>query len=513
MNTSSVLNAGEADPAWSIDTEIDIQQPTTRAYHNAVNIDPAAGNTDGSTQTVPWSLHFANRLSFGATGKLIQAIEDHGWKALLERQLDYEAIDDGGLEDLLNQNLPTLAASTQELIENEEFRRKAARELIVASLSRQSFSPRQLFERMVEFWSDHFNVNIFDGPVRSLKTVEDREIIRPLAMTRFRDILHANAKSPAMMYYLDNYSNTVDGPNENYARELMELHTLGVNGGYTEQDVLEVSRALTGWTIRRAPKSVSSKRRGTFFFNAAVHDYGEKTILGVTIPAGGGISDGETVLDILAEHPSTARFISTKLARRFVSDAPPESLVDKLAVTFATTDGDIPSLLRRLFSSREFWMNRETKTKRPIDFINSSVRTLGLTADQQIIRFISARLEALSQIPFGWHAPNGYADVAGYWTNASALINRWNTSSTAVRKTSAETINAWLGDAASPNEIISAMSAGGLHRQLSTADKSTILQTIFATRPPSRPLPSHRIEAYGRVVLIALLSSRHFQLR
>ncbi len=505
MNTSRMLNAGEASPELSLNTEIGARHWTARIDPNSVIIDSTQRNTDRSTQAVPWPLHFANRLSFGATDKLIQVIEDNGWQAFLEWQLDYETIDDGGLEELLNKNLPTLGASPQELIASEEFQRKAARELIVASLSRQSFSSRQLFERLVEFWSDHFNVSIFDGPVRYLKTVEDREIIRPLAMTRFRDILHANAKSPAMLFYLDNYTNTAVGPNENYARELMELHTLGVNGGYTEKDVLEVSRALTGWTIRR--------RQGTFFFNRAAHDYGEKTVLGVTIPAGGGISDGETVLDILAEHPSTARFISTKLARRFVSDSPPESLVDKLAATFTATDGDIPSVLRTLFTSREFWLNRETKTKRPIDYISSTVRTLGLAADRRVMRFITSRLEVLSQIPFGWHAPNGYADVAGYWTTASALINRWNTTSTAVKETPAETINTWLGDAASPNEVIAAMSAGGLHREVSPADKKTLLETIFAAWPAAQSLPSEKLEYYGRVTLIALLSSRYFQLR
>jgi uncharacterized protein (DUF1800 family) len=505
MEVSSILNTGKADPTLFFDTETDTSQLTGVSDSDPLLTGRGAHDIYNSRQSVRWPLHFANRLSFGATESLVQSIQDRGWQDTLEWQLEYESIDDGSLEELLNKNLPSLAASAQELIENEELKFKAARELIVASLYRQSFSQRQLFERMVEFWSDHFNVYIFDGPIRYLKTVEDREIIRPLAMTRFRDILHANAKSPAMLYYLDNYSNSALGPNENYARELMELHTLGVNGGYTEQDVLEVARALTGWTIR--------PRHGTFFFNSRAHDYGEKTILGVTIPAGGGISDGETVLDILADHPSTARFISTKLARRFVSDNPPESLVDKLAASFTATDGDVLSLLRTLFASREFWMNRETKTKRPIDFINSTVRTLGLAADRLVLRFISARLEALAQIPFGWHAPNGYADVAGYWTNASALINRWNTTSTAVRETPAETIKTWLGDAASPNEIITKMSAASLYRQIRRADKITILQTIFANLPAAQQLPSDKLDFYGRAVLIALLSSRHFQLR
>ena len=468
-------------------------------------IPPAPVKKLNAMPGVPWPLHFANRITFGAEKNFIDAIKEFGFQAILEWQLDPEAIDDGGFEELLYENLPTLGATPQELIANDEFQMQAPGQLITASLFRQTFSPRQLFERMVEFWSDHFNVSIFDGPVRFLKTVEDREIIRPLALTRFRDLLHANAKSPAMLFYLDNYTNTYVGPNENYARELMELHTVGVDGGYGEKDVLEVARALTGWTIRQ--------REGTFRFNALAHDYGEKTVLGITIPGGGGVSDGETVLDILADHPSTARFISYKLARRFVSDNPPESLVDKLAASFTATDGHIPTLLRTLFSSSEFWQNRETKTKRPIDFINSTLRTLGLEADQRIIRFITARLETLAQIPFGWHAPNGYADVAGYWTNTSALINRWNTINSAVFETPAETITDWLGDAASPNAIIATMSSAGLHRKISLTDKNTVLQSIFAGLPANDPLPATSLEFYGRVVLIALLSSRHFQLR
>jgi hypothetical protein len=506
MNNGIMDSAAQALPGLSVKTA------PTRGINRMNQARPGPGiilpqpaQTLNALPGVPWSLHFINRITFGATQEFIEATKQHGFEAILEWQLNHLGIDDGGLEDLLYENLPTLGATPQELIANEEFQMQAPGQLITASLFRQSFSPRQLFERMVEFWNDHFNVSIFDGPVRFLKTVEDREIMRPLALTRFRDILHANAKSPAMLYYLDNYSNTYLGPNENYARELMELHTLGVDGGYTEQDVLEVSRALTGWTIRR--------REGTFQFNALAHDHEEKTVLGVTIPAGGGVSDGETVLDILADHPSTARFISYKLARRFVSDQPPESLVNKLAATFTATDGHIPSLLRTLFTASEFWQNRETKTKRPIDFINSTLRTLGLEADQRIIRFITSRLEALAQIPFGWHAPNGYADVAGYWTNTSALINRWNTINAAVFETSAENVTTWMGDAASPSEIIDVLSEAALHRQISPSDKTTLLESIFSTLPPDAPLPAQTLEYYGRVVLIALLSSRHFQLR
>ncbi|HEV8169919.1 MAG TPA: DUF1800 domain-containing protein, partial [Pyrinomonadaceae bacterium] len=249
-------------------------------------------------------------------------------------------------------------------------------ELQASRILRAVYSERQLQEVMVDFWTNHFNVFANKGADRWLLTSYDRDTIRPFAMAKFSQLLEATAKSPAMLFYLDNFQSVSPdanagrlrpqqqrrGINENYARELMELHTLGVDGGYTQKDVQEVARCFTGWTIfqprggaaavaavmpgdggrRNARRGDAMQRTaGTFFFNMRAHDDGEKMVLGHKIPAGGGIKDGLMVLDILAHHPSTAKFIATKLVRHFVADNPPPALVDRVAETFRKTDGDI----------------------------------------------------------------------------------------------------------------------------------------------------------------------------
>ncbi len=238
-----------------------------------------------------------------------------------------------------------------------------ARDLMESKLMRAVYSNRQLDEVLADFWFNHFNVYLDKGADHYLITAYERDAIRPHVLGKFRDLLEATAKSPAMLFYLDNWQsvgpNTPQarragnqprrGLNENYGRELMELHTLGVEGGYTQKDVTEVARCFTGWTIEQP------QRGGKFFFNPRMHDNGEKTVLGVTIPAGGGIEDGEKVLDILAHHPSTAHFISKKLAMRFVADEPPASLVDRMSQTFLKSDGDLREVMRTMLNSKEFW--------------------------------------------------------------------------------------------------------------------------------------------------------------
>src|SRR6185295_18491817 len=259
-------------------------------------------------------------------------------------------------------------------------------ELSQQKLLRAAYSERQLQEVLVDFWFNHFNVDARKGATRFLVTEYERDAIRPHVLGRFRDLLEATAKSPAMLFYLDNWMSVDPGSaglgspsalragnrqkrglNENYGRELMELHTLGVDGGYSQNDVTEVARAFTGWTIG------NPRQGGGYFFNARLHDRGEKLVLGHRIKAGGGESDGEQVLDILATHPSTARFIATKLARRFVSDAPPASLVDRLADKFRATDGDLREVTRTILTSPEFLSPTTygAKVKTPFEFVVS----------------------------------------------------------------------------------------------------------------------------------------------
>ena len=257
-------------------------------------------------------------------------------------------------------------------------------ELQRATLLRAVYSERQLFELMANFWENHFSIFANKDADRFLLSEFDRDAIRPFALGNFRDLLGATARSSAMLYYLDNWQSsvqrqypatndkparTVGGINENYARELMELHTLGVDGGYTQKDVQEVARCFTGWTIRK-PNEV-----GLFFFNPRTHDNGEKIVLGHKIPAGGGISDGDKVLDILASHPSTANFIATKLARRFVSDDPPRSVINRAAATFLKTSGSIRETLRTIITSPEFFSANayRVKVRTPFEYVAAAM--------------------------------------------------------------------------------------------------------------------------------------------
>ena len=264
---------------------------------------------------------------------------------------------------------------------------------------RAQVSERQLLEVVSDFWENHFSV--FNGkmPSREAIIVWDRDVLRPHALGKFRDLLGAVAHSPAMLFYLDNHLSTRRGLNENYARELLELHTLGVDGGYTQHDVVEVARALTGWTI--GPKRDPS----VFLFRRELHDTGTKTVLGHTLLAGRGVEDGEEVLDILARHPSTAHYISLKLARRLVSDDPPPALVARAAATFTRTDGDIAQVVRTIVTSPEFFSHAafRAKVKTPFELVISARRALDAGADTTPA---TARLIAqIGQPTFAWLTP------------------------------------------------------------------------------------------------------------
>jgi uncharacterized protein (DUF1800 family) len=307
-----------------------------------------------------------------------------------------------------------------------------AYDLTEAKVLRAILSNRQLEEELVDFWYNHFNVFIDKGSDRFMVPSYEREAIRPRVLAHFRDLLEATALSPAMLFYLDNWESVapqtqkaqkgkqVRGLNENYARELMELHTLGVDGGYTQKDVTEVARCFTGWTIR-APKE-----GGGFFFNAKVHDKAEKIVLGVKIPAGGGKEDGEKVLDILANHPSTARFISRKLAQRFIADDPPPELVEKMAKTFQEKHGDIRAVLQTAFNSKEFFSQGayRAKVKSPFEMIVSAVRATGANVDFAFA--LTNRLNQLGEPLYRKLEPTGYSNVGSEWMNSAALLARMN---------------------------------------------------------------------------------------
>jgi uncharacterized protein (DUF1800 family) len=317
-----------------------------------------------------------------------------------------------------------------------------AAQMQTAKVTRAIVSERQLREVMVDFWFNHFNVYIQKAATRWMTPAYEREAIRPHALGHFRDLVVATAHHPAMLFYLDNWRSTrqdlvIPGPaggrrglNENYARELMELHTLGVDGGYTQQDVIEVARCFTGWSIDQPQLG------GGFLFRPGAHDRGEKRVLGTVIPAGGGKEDGMAVITLLTRHPATARFVSTKLVRRFVADDPPPALVDRVARVFRDTDGDIRALLVTIVSSPEFMAAEayQAKTKTPLEVVASGVRALdgqieapappggpvrgGLILARQVARLGAPLYEA--------QPPTGYPDVAGAWVNTGALLARMN---------------------------------------------------------------------------------------
>lgn len=358
-----------------------------------------------------------NRLSFGPNAEERARFAQIGLMDWIEEQLAPESIDDRGCEFRLR-NLGTLGMSASDLfdVSDQIFdnvdRLKVPKELRQATLLRQVYSRRQLFEVMAEFWSDHFNISTEKGDCYYLKTVDDREVIRSHALGSFRDLVWASAHSPAMLVYLDNQSNQKGAPNENYARELMELHTLGVEAGYTQQDVMELARCLTGWTVKE------HFWRGQFTFDAKVHDMGTKHVLGVEVHEAGQ-AEAERVIERLTEGPAAARFISTKLACRFLADEPPAEIVDKAAQAFEQTHGDIRVVLRVILL--DGLPLAQPKYKRPNHFIASALRALNAETDGNDAT--QDYLLRMGQVPFLWPTPDGYPDRTQAWQGN--LMPRW----------------------------------------------------------------------------------------
>jgi uncharacterized protein (DUF1800 family) len=436
--------------------------------------------------------HALNRLAFGARPGDIERVRAMGLDRWIAMQLTPDRIDDRQADDLVGR-YQTLNASTPDLVatfrqvqqarrreqmqlqasgDSSTSKRDARREAIAADpqlrelarraqrivgdvqsakLARAVISERQLDEVMVDFWENHFSVFSGKGQTRLFLASYDRDVIRPHAMGKFRDLLGAVAKSPAMLFFLDNWQSAAEsghptlaaarapgrgafgrvrpaqpaqqqrrarGLNENYARELMELHTLGVDGGYTQKDVIEVARALTGWTM--------NPRTGEFVFRPEMHDAGEKVVLGHRLPGGHGIEDGEEVLDIVAHHPSTARYITTKLVRHFVSDSAPPALVNACAQRFAKTDGDIRETVRCIVTSPEFFGRAayRAKVKTPFEVVVSALRAMNAAPDTTPR---TAQVVArLGQPIFGRQTPDGWPDRGDAWMNTGAILNRIN---------------------------------------------------------------------------------------
>src|ERR1700680_2479679 len=375
-----------------------------------------------------------------------------------------------GAKNIANQNGPGNRPGAPAMnFEQIQAPQRIIAELAMAKMDRAVYTEKQLYEQMVDFWFNHFNVFAGKRADRWLLTSYEPDTIRPHAMGKFRDLLEATAKSPAMLFYLDNWQSVdpqafkrmqqeqearrgmrgafgrgrfgfptgMPGPNapgqgqaqakknqdrglnENYGRELMELHTLGVDAGYTQQDVLEVAKCLTGWTIRT--------RHGApeFWFDQRLHDPNPKTVLGHRI-SGGGIKDGEEVLDLLARDPHTAHHLSLEIAQYFVADNPPAALVDRMAQTYLQTDGDIRAVLHSMIYSPEFWSREayRAKIKTPFEVVVSAARAVGADVEipLQLVQWTGRIGEPLYQC----QPPTGYSDKAEAWVNTGALLNRMN---------------------------------------------------------------------------------------
>lgn len=462
------------------------------------------------------------RTSFGPHRDELASIKNLGITPYLEQQLDHLNIDVSALEAEIATQFPlTLQTPAQLILNFPDNIFEVATQMIAATQYRQMFSQRQLFEIMVEFWSNHFNIHLVNGLGPTLKPHDDQQVIRMHALGNFRDLLHASAKSTAMLFYLDNFFNQAVAPNENYARELMELHTLGVDGGYTETDVKEVARCFTGWTLR-FPGDPGGDY-GEFVYVDAIHDDQAKLVLGNSIAAGGGQSDGEQVLDILAAHPSTANFIATKLCTRFIGDFPPQAAIDAVATAFTNSNGDIKTTLRAVFASLAFLDDSDLKFTRPSEYLPALVRSLApdtdYPPDNGQLWFYAQN--TLGQLPFYWPTPDGYPDHQSYWASTGGLLNRWRLSflSFAGIIPGLDVIEVdyttMLNGANTLVEVVDTITDAVLMRPLSSDDRSIIMEWLKGELGVTEQelLPVTVPEQASALVAAVLVSSVYFHLR
>jgi uncharacterized protein (DUF1800 family) len=388
------------------------------------------GSDDGldfrppSSSEIDLVSHVINRLTCGPRPGDYRRVAALGADAFIDEQLHPERISDRRC-DWIAAQVESMHQATPELydIPPQQLLADMARHRLLRAIH----SRRQLYEVMVEFWRDHFNMVSSKGDCKWLTLADEREVIRPHALGRFRHLIRASALSPAMLIYLDGHDNKVEHagerPNENYVRELLELHTLGVHGGYTQGDVMEVARCLSGWTVNRSAfnfRSVPSR------FVPARHDHGEKIVLGHVIPSGGGERDLDRVLDIVCDHPSTADFIATKLCRRFIADPAPPDAVGRVSRAFRNSSGDIRATLASLFATDAFrdesFGHRGNNFKRPAHFIVSALRAVDAKTDAA--QPLLDALERMGHAPFQYPTPDGYPLEEQPWLGT--LLWRWN---------------------------------------------------------------------------------------
>jgi uncharacterized protein (DUF1800 family) len=456
-----------------------------------------AGASSQAPSLTPYdsALHVLNRLAYGPRPGEVDRVAADGVMRWIERQLAPRKIDDGPLAarerrfNILDYDSGELAriytdaqrerrerqrqqgnADRDRMDPAQERGRRLAGAFQELAVVRAVLSERQLYEVMVDFWTNHFNVFLAKGADRFLTPSYIEQTIRPRALGKFAELLIATAESPAMLFYLDNWESVAPGSkspqamrlrarplfgarpmfgrpplfdpgrdpmradslrrqalehapkglNENYARELLELHTLGVDGGYTQQDVIQVARILTGWSVARPPQG------GDFEFHDWAHDYGEKVVMGVTFPAGHGRDEGVRLLKLLANHPATMHHVSRRLCQRFVNDDPPDGCVDDAVTAWKRSDGDIREVLRAIFRSPDFWAseNVRAKIKTPLEFVVSAARAVG--GDPDTTPRLAQVVARLGEPLYLHVAPDGYPEREDAWVNSGALLDRMN---------------------------------------------------------------------------------------
>jgi uncharacterized protein (DUF1800 family) len=473
MRMSQTLNPDEFEQiraAWYQRYLVDVAGQGV-AWSSTIKPAPdiiAEAEQQASVATPPFAVRVLNRMAFGpalgdvAAFNALGANDDARLSAYVDQQLDWSAISDAALDSRLsNAGYQTLGKSLTQLWADHvigdpaySVRMRPAFETERAAFVRATFSKRQLREVMVDFWHNHFNVFSNDFSAGPVFVHYDRDVIRTSALGNFRTLLEDVAQSPSMLYFLDNYTNTRAGPNENWARELLELHTLGAENylgfanpfeippdpddpdyprGYSDIDVYETSSAFTGWSLRNGHWEYPAENDGTFVYRQDWHDAGPKFVLGMLLyPEQPAMKDGRDIMDRLASHPGTARFICRKLVRRLVSDSPPSTLVNSAAAVFRASwqqPDQIAQTVRHILLSNEFKTSWGQKIKRPFEAVVSSMRILSMQptvrVDHEWSDSFMWRFGFTGNKPFGWPAPNGYPDVRTSWSGSNALGMTW----------------------------------------------------------------------------------------
>jgi hypothetical protein len=484
---------------------------------------PAPGNPGGGGLDGPSLITLVNRATFGFTQTEFALATQLGATAYIDYHLDHLHIPDPFVDymlgspqgDIQGQEVFETLWMTPYFLGQQASTVTVQNALIRAAIIRAVYSQRQLFERMVEFWTDHFNIYIQqDETLQRIKTADDRDVIRANALTTFGNLLRASATSPAMMDYLNNNLNTRFGGNENYAREIMELHTLGVNGGYTQTDVQNVAKCLTGWSFLGANGSgAGAPYNGyTFVFNATNHDPSQQILFAgtpqqITIPAGvnnspSNITRGQMVLTALINHPSCAQFISKKMLSRFWGENPPQGLIDQVAQTYTLTGGDIKSMLRVIFGLITA-SAPPLKYKRPFHVLASALR-VSLAKPTSLVNFPGSTQSALVSAghqPFFWQAPDGYPDTLEYWVGL--LLPRWNFGASLMNgnysglSVDTTTSGPLLAGATTAQQVADRIDLLLFNSTMAVADKAAVLGYLQPVPPATVPSQTQIKEAFG----------------